>query len=201
MRVEVSIKVTFLLKFAQWAWGLIPKLINLLCRPKVIAEVKNQNIIYRNNLNAESHASYPCIIISSKKDLKIDVRSIKLNNESFYCMLSRDPHFLRQNLQQADHITIANNKIMPFVHQNWSQLTQKSCWFEIKKHEQEALPLYIHKEMSHFIFNPKKKSRVFFAKSKVILSLNIDGTEYDYGIPLIDLCRIVINNLAFKNSD
>lgn len=129
-----------------------------------------------------------------KKDVKIDVRSIKVNNES----LSKDQNYLLQNPESNESHTVTNNKIMPFVYGNWGNLTQRACWFEIKKLEQEAFPLNVNKEMSHFIFRSLQKTRVFFPKTKLILSLNIDGLDCEYGISLINACKVIINNLAFR---
>ncbi len=87
---------------------------------------------------------------------------------------------------------------MPFVSENWLALHQQTCNFEIKKLEQEALPLFINQEMSHFLFNHKKDPKVFRAKQKLIISMCIDGKTYEYSLPILDVCKLVINNLAFK---
>ncbi len=202
MVAEVKISVAFIGGLLKSIYGIIPKLINNCRRPKAKIDIRNQNIIVKDGSNVESHISYPCIRISFEKDAKIDVGSIKINNESLACMLSCDPNHLRQNKGSKEPYTIINNRIMPFVYDNWSKLTQqKTCLFEIESHEQEVFPLYIKKEMSHSIFSPKKNSLVFFPKKKLILSLNIDGVDYEYGLDLIDSCKVIINNLAFQVCD
>jgi hypothetical protein len=193
---EINFNVAFIGNVIKLIWNIIPTLMNLLRRPKACIEFKNQNIRFKNSKDIESHITYPCILIAFTKDVKIDARSININNESLHCMLSNDPNHLRQNPESKESHTVINNRIMPFVYDKWGELTQRACWFEIKSKEQEVFPLYINTVMSHGIFNPKKNSRVFAPKTKLILSLNIDGSDYEYGISLINACKVIINNLA-----
>ena len=194
MITELKISVAFIRVFLKSIYEVIPKLVNLCRRPKANIEIRNQNIIVKDSDGVESHLSYPCILVSFKKDLKIDVGSIKINNERFCGMLSADTNYLKQSGQ----FFVTNNRIMPFIKENWQNLTQKKCLFEIRSYEQEVFPLNINTSMSHAIFKPKVKARVFFPSKKLIFSFNADGKFYEYGIPLIGSCKVIINNLASK---
>ena len=198
MVAEIKISIGFVLSIIKSIWNFFPTIINYISRPKAKIEIKNQHIVIKNNQDIESHLNYPCILITFSQDVKVDARSIKLNNETLTCMLSRDPIFLNQKDGSKDQIAITNNRIMPFVSENWLTLNQKACNFEIKKLEQEAFPLFIHQEMSHFLFNHKKDPKVFMAKKKLIISMCIDGKTYEYALPILDVCKLIINNLAFK---
>ncbi len=197
MLMELKISLSIVGSVLKSILGALPKILNLCRRPKAKVEIKNQNIIFKDQNSIESHISYPCILISFKKDIKIDVRSIKINNETLHCMLSRDPNHLRQNPNSKEPHSIINNRIMPFVYNNWSQLTQKTFLFQIKSQEQEVFPLYI-KEMSCCLFSQKKNPRLFFPKSKVTLSFDANGSSYEYGISLMEACKVIINNLSSK---
>ena len=198
MVAEIKISLAFVSTIIKSIWNFFPTVINYIFRPKAKIEIKNHNIVIKDNQNIESHISYPCILISFPKDVKIDVGSIKINNESLTCMLSRDPHFLNQKEGSQNQVTITNNRIMPFVSKNWSEICQKVFWFEVKNHEQEAFPLYFKQGMSNFLFNHKKKPKIFMARKKLIISMCIDGKTYEYALPILDVCELVINNLAFK---
>ncbi len=195
--VEINFSASIIGSIIKSIWNLIPTIKNYLLRPKANIQIKH-NIIEIEEQSKTHHINYPCIMISFKRDTKIDVSSIKLNNQTLHGMLSRDPNFLNQNPSSKNPITVKNNRIMPFISDNWLELNQKPCHFDFKKLEQEAFPLFVKKEMSHFLFNPKNKSRLFRPKTKLTLSLNIEGQEYEYGIQLIDACKVIINNLAFK---
>jgi hypothetical protein len=196
---ELKFSVAFIWKIIKSIKDVIPTLLNLLCRPKADIEIRHQHIIFKNMNGVESMIDYPCILISFKKDVKIDVRSIKINNESLTCMLSRDKNYLRLNQKSKESHTVINNNIMRLVSDNWQNLNQQACWLDIKNLEQEALPLNFNKEMSHCIFSPLESAHVFAPKSKLVLSLNIDGSNYEYGISLIDACRVIVNYLASRS--
>jgi len=195
---ELKFSVSFIGNVIKAALDIFPKLINWCKRPKANIEIKNQNIIFKDSKGKESHVFYPCILISFTKDVKIDVRSIKINNESLSVMLSRDSNHLRQNQNSQEPHTVVNARIMPFVYENWQHLTQRACHFDIKAHEQEVFPLYLKESMSHTVFSHKKKPRVFFPKKNIVLSLNVNGTDYEYSIPLLKACQVIINNMAFN---
>ena len=193
--IKILKSIGSILKYIQ---QFIPIVMNYSCRPKCKIEIKHQYIVIKNGDNVESHVSYPCILLSFKKDMRIDVRSIKLNNETLNGLLSSDPNFLKQQEGSTNKITITNNKIMTFISKNWFEIHQKACFFDIRKFEQEVLPLFLEKGNSHFLFNHKKDPRVFSSKEKLVISLCIDGKTYEYALPILDVCKVVINNLAFK---
>jgi hypothetical protein len=176
----------------------IPTVINLCTRPKAKIEIKGHLIIVADNNQVTSHHSYPSILISFEKDVKIDVGSIGINNETLKCMMSRDPIFLRQNLRSKEPLSIKNNDLMVFIKTNWSTLTQQRCFFERAAHEQQALPLYLKEDMSHCLFKKIKKPRIFFPQKKLCLSMNINGKDYQYGLNLLKVSKVVINNLSFQ---
>ena len=103
---EIKISIGFVFSIIKSVCNFFPKIINYISRPKAIIEIKNQLIVTRNNQGVESHLRYPCILISFTQDVKVDVRSIKLNNETLTCVFSRDPNFLNQkeeNWQQQGY--------------------------------------------------------------------------------------------------
>ncbi|MDD3019722.1 MAG: hypothetical protein PHX61_01925 [Alphaproteobacteria bacterium] len=198
MIAEFKISLAFIGSIIKTIWNTIPTILNLCTRPKAKIEIKNHNIIVTDNDQAQHHYSYPTISISFEKDVKIDVRSIHINNETLHCMMSRDPIYLRQNQNSQEPLTITNNDLMVFIHQNWSTLTQQACLFEIAAHEQQVLPLYLREGMSNCLFNTIKKPRIFFPQKKLCLSMNIDGKDYQYSLNLLEVSKVVINNLAFQ---
>ena len=198
MITELKISIAFIGSVLKAIWNTIPTIVNLCIRPKAKREIKNHNIIVTDNDQAQHHYSYPAILISFEKDVKIDVRSIRINNETLSCMMSRDPIYLRQNPNSQEPLTITNNGLMVFIKDNWSTLTQQACPYEIAAHEQQVLPLYLKEGMSNCLFNPIKKPRIFFPKKKLCLSMNINGKDYQYGLNLLEVSKVVINNLAFQ---
>jgi len=194
---EFKVSIAFIGSVLKTIWNTIPTVINLYTRPKAKIEIKNHNIIVTDNSQTQHHLPYPAILISFKKDVKVDVRSIRINNETLHCMMSRDPIYLRQNSNSQEPLTITNNDLMVFIYQNWSTLTQQTCLFEIAAHEQQVMPLYLREGMSHSLFNLIKKPRIFFPKKKLCLSMNIDGKDYQYGLNFLKVSKVVINNLAF----
>jgi hypothetical protein len=175
--------------------NIVPTIKNLAFRPKAIIEFKTQRVIVKNSGGIESHISYPCILISFTKDVKINVGSIKINNESLSYLLSTDDNFLRQNERSKDPHTITNNRIMPFVSKNWKNLTQRKCWYPIERLEQEVFPICIGTNKHSFLFNKIKKPHVFFSGKNLVLSLDIDGDDYQYCVPTIDVCKVIVENL------
>lgn len=197
MITELKISIAFIGSVLKTIWNTIPIIINLCARPKAKIEIKNHNIIVTDSNRTEHHHSYPAILISFEKDVRIDARAIKVNNETLHCMMSRDPIYLRQNPNSQEPHTITNNGLMVFIKDNWSTLTQQACPYEIAAHEQQVLPLYLKEGMSSCLFNPIKKPCIFFPKKKLCLSMNINGKNYQYGLNLLEVSKVVINNFAF----
>lgn len=198
MVAELKVSISIIGNVLKTIWNTIPMVINLCMRPKAKIRIKNHNIIVTDSNQTEHHHSYPAILISFEKDFKVDVRSIRINNETLHCMMSRDPIYLRQNSNSQETLTITNNDLMVFIHQNSRALTQQACPFEIAAHEQQVLPLYLKEGMSNCIFKAISKPRIFFPKKKLCLSMNIDGKDYQYGLNLLEVCNVVINNSAFQ---
>jgi hypothetical protein len=196
--VDVKISVSLIISAIKWVWNIIPTLKNYALRPKADLTIKNHIIVIKDKNDAEHHINYPCLLLSFQKDVRIDLRSIKLNNETLHCLLSSDPNFLNQKESSQNKITITNNRIMPLISENWLILCQQACYFDIKRLEQEAFPLFIKQGKSHFLFNHKKDSRIFSPKNKLIISMCIEGKTYEYALPLLDVCKVIINNLSFQ---
>lgn len=196
MIAEIKISISLLISFFKAVYSFVPTSINLCFRPKAEIQIKNHCIVIEGQDGVESHLSYPCILIGFKKDVEVDVSSVKINDQSFYGMLSRDPNFLNQNQNSKDPHVIKNNNLMRIVSQNWLEITQGTYLFKIKSYQQEVFPLYVKGGMSNFIFNSKKKARVFFPKQKLIFSIKINGSDYQYGISMMAACKVIINNLA-----
>ncbi|MFH1157614.1 MAG: hypothetical protein V1721_01825 [Pseudomonadota bacterium] len=191
MVAEFKIGSGVVIGVAKYIWRLIPTVMNYACRPKASIEVKRQNIVVRDVNGTESHICYPCILLSFKKDVRIDVRSIKLNNETLTNIFGTDPIYLNQKNTGTNKVTITNNRLMPFVSDNWQQLTQQACYFDVKKFDQEAIPFCT--ERANLLFSYKKEPKVFCAKKKLVISLCVEDHTYEYALPILDVCKVVIN--------
>lgn len=165
-------------------------------RPKIDLCFQQKIIEICKNKASIEHVSYPSLIIKTKKDIQIDINSIKINNESYSCIVSRDPNYLNQKNSSKNPVKIENNRIMHFMSNNWLKLTQGSCLFQVHAYEDEVFPIYINKNISHQLFKQPKKNKIFGSKKKLTVSLKIDGNEYQYGIDLIEVSKVIINNLS-----
>lgn len=197
MVLEIKLSLHTILALLKSIWNIIPSLLNIIVRPKATIQIRNQ-IIETEDINGNiHHYNYPSVLISFNRGVKIDIGSIRLNNETYMCLLSRDDNFLKQDKNSKHPITVKNNKLMPFVKENWLALTGRSLYLSFDRLEVIVLPLCVKKQGVNFLFLPLKTTKTFLPANKLILSLNIDGKDFEYSLPLLSVCKVVINHLAF----
>jgi len=168
---------------------------NLIFRPKIKLDIRNHNIVVCKR-DVDSHVSYPCVFMTFPQDVDVQISSIKINNETLMCMLSRNEIFSKQGQGSKNQVIIKNNIIMPFISENWLDLCQQGRILTFKAHKTEVFPLIVNKSMSHWVFSVKENPKVFRPKSKVVVSLDVNGHSYDYGLPLMKCSKVIIDNLV-----
>jgi hypothetical protein len=167
---------------------------NFLSRPKANIDFRNHNIVVKDNDGVEHHINYPCLFVWFNQNQKLDLKKIKLNNESLQGLVSSDQYFLRQNSSGQNRVEIMGCEVYKY----FNDTSKVQILVEVPAFEVLIIPLCLEKGKSNLIFNAKKNSKLLFPSKKFTLTLNINGKDYEYGIGLVSFCKVVVNNLAFK---
>lgn len=171
---------------------------NGLWRPKIKIVFKNHVIVIKDSSEKESHQNYPCLLVSFSETVKLNAKDIKINNETLSCLFQSDKNFLNQKDGSQNRVEVLNCPIYKQFSEKWLDVLQGTVFIDVPNHEPLIIPLDFKKAKSHILFNPKKNPKLLCASKKLILTLNINGKDFEYGIPLDKVCKVVINHLAFQ---
>lgn len=172
------------------AKAFFPLMRNLLLRPKLSLNIKQKKIIFLTNDNKEHHHSCFCLLIknNSKKVLRINPNKIFINNERCPVM-----HYNTFNPPYKS----CKNDICQMYTDRWREIVENDYTFEIKPYETKIFPSKPIKGASHLFIATKKQSLLFKAKTKLSVTIEINGNAYEYGINRISFYEKYINYLAF----
>lgn len=147
----------------------------------------------------EFHYPYFCLILNNFTRIKhhLNLKKLKLNNESYQVIIQMEPNFLKMNPANKDSWLDCKNNVYKIFKKNWLDITENKFTQPIDEFETLIFPMKLLKAASHWIIAIKKESLLFFPKNKISISLGINGKTYEYGIKRRMVYERYINYLAF----
>ncbi|GEM_PF-2205711 len=194
----MDIKLSLSIPIFKWINSSFFKLKNFISRPKVEIKVYIQPIVFIEN-NTEHHFHYLCLTIANntKNVLHLNPRNIRINNELYQVIIQGDTNFARLNPASTNKWDDCKNEVFKMYQSNWLDISTNRYLFTLNPFEQKIFPLKLIKSGSHIITNRKKESLLFFPKSKISVSLEINKKNHEYGLDRISVYETYINYLAF----
>lgn len=165
MDLNIGIK----LSIAPFKYGaqLCKKIKNYFSRPKLVLEFGSKEIKFVSD-KEELH-DYFCLIIrnNTSEPLSLNLKSVKINNESYQVLIQSDLNFSRLN-KTANGWTDCGNDILKTFSNNWQDICQNI--FDYKFDSAVMIfPLNIINERFHAVIGYKKSSLFFFQNLKSAL--------------------------------
>ena len=182
------------------ASGLIfQRIKNLLFRPKLSFDLKPQRVMFKGDDDKEHLYPYLCLLINNftNIDYHLNPKTIAINNERYIVMIQAENNFSRLNSATPNHWKECGSDIYPMYKNNWSKILEGNFYFTLTPYDTKIFPLKPIKSSSHVITAVKRKPLLFFHKSKVSITLEIDKKVYEYGICRKYCYERLINYLAF----
>lgn len=203
MEIHISTATAFALvsKAFNAIKSIYPKTCNYYQRPNLFISIRQHPVEFTLESGEISLNHYLCIIIENRtdKDIFINPNAMRVNNESYIISAQADINFLRLNPQSKPHITLCDNGVYNYLHDNWVKVCSGTGRLTIKPAEPEVFPILPLESFSHSICAHKKEPKLFFPKSKVIITLEMNGKSYEYGLNRIGFYEKCINFLAFPS--
>jgi hypothetical protein len=183
----------------KWLYLLLPRMKNLLLRPKLKLEIKNQRLVFIGDGNKEHHYPYLCLTLcnSSKNDYHVNLNSLLINNELYTVLIQTEVNFLKLNPNNPSSWERCNCEIYNTYQRNWLEILQGNFDYEIKPFKKQIFPIKPTNARSHCMTSVKKNSLLFFSKNKISITLEINQKIYEYGLNRKLCYEYLINYLAF----
>ncbi len=172
---------------------------NWLFRPKLSVDTNQQKIVFVSQNDEEHHHNYFCFLIrnDSNRKVHLNLKKIKINNESYQVVLQSDPNFLHLNPETKKCWKDCKNDIYKEYSKNWHDISQNIYTLEIAPHATKVFPAKLIKENSHILTSIKNNSLLIFSKKKISLTIEANNKIYEYGINRTFVYNKYINYLAF----
>lgn len=175
------------------------KTLNLLRRPKLIIKFKIEHFDFIGENQAIARINIPYIAITNNKHQKIKIipSLVFFNNICYAQMYNSD--ILRQldETKKLQVKPIDNTEIMyKYFKDNCFEITQGRASFLIAPEQTKIFPIMLIGCTITNLMQKKKNSRLFMSNKKIILTLNINGKNYEYGLPRTVFYEQYLNYLA-----
>ena len=192
---NLNIKIPF-----DWIKGLIQKARNYLFRPRLKLELKQQTVVFVSQDRIDHHYKYFCLMVSncSRKNHYINLRQLKINNESYQVIIQMEPNFNKIRPGNNESWLDCKNEIYKLYSSNWLDICENRFTHPIQEFKTLIFPMKLLKAASHYVTGYKKFSYLFFPKSKINITIELNGKIYEYGLKRKDAYERYINYLAFN---
>ncbi len=171
---------------------------NYRSRPKLNLEIKKDIINFITTHKTKMGFWYTSLFITNATDkaLSINLREVKINNESYawadpkisWLMHPTLPERAKQDFIDCDNDVLRTCSI------KWPELHKYKI--VISPYDKKSFPLPIVRGSAYKFLIPKRGARVLLPKHKIVFTININGRDYDYAIPIVAACKHFIAETA-----
>lgn len=163
-------------------------MINLCKRPKIDVSIRNLEIKFVTADGTEHFLSYIGLdfLNNEESTLEININGIFINREKYInlngiSIIGEAAYISQENKTRWPCWESCNNDVFSAMKENWRDICQNNYCFKIDRKSNFFFPLS-HVGLPGVIINQKKEPRIFSYKNKVILTIEINRVEYEYGI-------------------
>ena len=124
-----------------------PRAKNLLLRPRLSFNMKNQDVLFKGIDNKEHWYPYFCLSISNftKKDYRLSLKFIAINNERYSYIIQTESNFLLLYGDAKNSWQGSGNDIYKIYKDNWRAILEGNFHFPLKIYDTKNISFKAYK--------------------------------------------------------